>query len=111
MGQVAVTVNGRSYDIACDDGQEDHLVRLAREFDQRVRGLVATIGQVGEARLLLMAGLLIADEVSDMRARGHNSPAGDNGVRSVRAIEDAISADIDALAQRIEAIASRLHPA
>lgn len=111
MGQVAVTVNGRSYEIACDDGQEDHLVRLARDFDERVRNLVAGIGQVGEARLLLMAGLLIADELSDVRAHGDEPPAGDDGARSVRAIEDAISADIDALAQQIEAIASRLHPA
>ncbi|MBK8907331.1 MAG: cell division protein ZapA [Rhodospirillales bacterium] len=111
MGQVAVTVNGRSYEIACDDGQEDHLVRLAGDIDQRVRGLVTSIGQVGEARLLLMAGLLIADELSDVRAHVLEPTADDENARSIRAIEDAISADIDALAQKIEAIASRLHPA
>ncbi len=65
MAQVALTVNGRAYQIACDDGQEDHLKDLAEYVDKRIQELVASVGQVGEARLLVMASLLIADELSE----------------------------------------------
>ena len=62
MAQVQVTVNGRNYTLVCDDGEEDHLTSLAANVDGRVSELVAGIGQIGEGRLLLMAGLLMADE-------------------------------------------------
>ena len=55
MGQVRITLNGRGYDIACDDGQEEHVMRLANALSERVNQLVTANGQVGEARLLLMA--------------------------------------------------------
>ena len=63
MGQVRITLNGRGYDIACDDGQEEHVMRLANALSERVNQLVTANGQVGEARLLLMAGLLMADDL------------------------------------------------
>ena len=52
MAQVSVTINGRGYDISCDDGQETHLFHLAEEVDRRVASLVASVGQIGDARLL-----------------------------------------------------------
>ncbi|HTH96502.1 MAG TPA: cell division protein ZapA [Stellaceae bacterium] len=63
MAQVQVTVNGRAYQIACDDGQEAHVARLGRYLDQRVTGIVKGLGQVGDQRLLVMAALMIADEL------------------------------------------------
>ena len=68
MANVAVTVNGRTYDLTCNDGQEPHLRALATEIGGRVEDLVKTIGQAGEARLLLMVGLLLADELADANA-------------------------------------------
>jgi len=65
MGQVGVPVNGRSYTITCDDGQEPRIRRLAQYVDAKVGEFVASVGQVGEARLLLLAALVIADELSD----------------------------------------------
>jgi cell division protein ZapA len=65
MGQVAVPVNGRSYAITCDDGQESRIRQLAQYVDAKVGAFVASVGQVGEARLLLLAALVIADELSD----------------------------------------------
>jgi cell division protein ZapA len=65
MGQVAVPVNGRSYAITCDDGQETRIRRLAQYVDAKVAEFVGSVGQVGEARLLLLAALVIADELSD----------------------------------------------
>jgi cell division protein ZapA len=65
MGQVSVPVNGRSYAITCDDGQEPRIRRLAQYVDAKVAQFVGSVGQIGEARLLLLAALVIADEFSD----------------------------------------------
>ena len=65
MAQVDITVNGRSYSVACDDGQEEHLHKLAAYLDKRVGELSTAMGQLGDARLLVMTGLLISDELSE----------------------------------------------
>ena len=67
MAQVDVSVNGQSYRIACEDGQEDRLVDLAAMVDGKVLDLVNQIGQVGSNRLLVMAALIIADELVDLK--------------------------------------------
>ena len=67
MAQVDVSVNGQSYRIACEDGQEDRFVDLAAMVDEKVTGLVSQIGQVGSNRLLVMAALIIADELVDLK--------------------------------------------
>jgi cell division protein ZapA len=109
MSRVAVTVNGRSYTIACDDGQEPRIRRLAQYVDARVEEFVKNFGQVGEGRLLLFAALVIADELSDAnenlaqersRARAAASEA-DSEAETAAGV-------IHALAQRIEAIAARV---
>jgi cell division protein ZapA len=61
MPLVSVTVKDRPYMIACDEGEEDHLRELAAHVDAKVRGLIDSVGEAGEQRLLLMAALLIAD--------------------------------------------------
>jgi len=67
LAQVDVSVNGQSYRIACEDGQEDRLVDLATMVDEKVLELVNQIGQVGSNRLLVMAALIIADELVDLK--------------------------------------------
>jgi cell division protein ZapA len=67
MGQVAVTLNGRTYRLRCGDGDEPRLLQLAGYLEQRIEALAAEFGQVGDERLLLMAALLIADELWDAR--------------------------------------------
>ena len=71
MPLVNVMVNSRAYTIACDDGEEDHLRELAGHVDAKVRELLASVGQVGESRLLLMAALLIADEHHEAASQLH----------------------------------------
>ena len=73
MAQVDVSVNGQSYRIACEDGQEDRLVDLAAMVDEKVIGLVNQIGQVGSNRLLVMAALVIADELVDLKNEAGSS--------------------------------------
>ena len=67
MRQVSVTLNGRTYRLACDDGDEGRLMELAAHVKARVEQLTMEFGQVGDDRLLLMSALLIADELWDTR--------------------------------------------
>jgi len=66
MSQIEVTINDRDYKVACEDGQEDHVRQLARYVDKHIENLTASLGQVGDARLLVLASLVIADELSEM---------------------------------------------
>ncbi len=69
MPLVNVMVNGRAYTLACDDGEEEHLKTLASLVDGKVRELLGSVGQVGDQRLLLMASLLMADDLHEAVAR------------------------------------------
>lgn len=109
MGQVAVTVNGHSYQITCDDGQEDHLRALAGLVDTRVGELVASVGQVGDMRLLVMTSLLLADEAGEAKEsllalRAGEEKAGEKTHRD----ETVLATGIETLAERIEAITEAL---
>ncbi|MDA1133036.1 MAG: cell division protein ZapA [Proteobacteria bacterium] len=65
MAEIDVVVNGRSYRIACEDGEEDRLMMLSEHLNRHATELAKTVGQVGETRLMLMAGLLVADELGE----------------------------------------------
>jgi cell division protein ZapA len=107
VAQVTVSINGRNFDIACDDGQEQRVAALAHEIDRRIAELARSVGQVGENRLLLMAGLIIADELAEARdrvTRLEADRAGDQG-------EAELTDRLDRLASRVEAIAARLSAA
>lgn len=67
MGQVTVTLNGRTYRLRCGDGDEPRLLQLAAYLEQRIDALAAEFGQVGDERLLLLAAFLIADELWETR--------------------------------------------
>ena len=99
MAQVDVAINGRNYRVACDDGQEEHLRQLAEYVDQRVMELVESVGQIGEARLVVMASLLIADELSESFA---SLEAGDPEA------EEKLAQATELVAERIETIAAGL---
>ena len=91
MGQVNLTINSRPFAVTCDDGQEGRIRRLGQYVDAKVMECVGNIGQVGDARLLLLAALVIADELADANAATEAAASGINGI-----------------AQRVEAIAARL---
>jgi cell division protein ZapA len=109
MGQVTVAVNGRSYTVTCDDGQEPRIRRLAQYVDAKVGEFDTSVGQVGEARLLLLAALVIADELSDAKdalERERNHAQTVDAKRSADA--DTLAEGIHDVAKRVEAIAARL---
>lgn len=69
MAQMSIEVNGRPYTVGCEDGQEAHLLELAKMFDRQVRQVSEDMGQLGDTRLFLMGALLLADELADAKAR------------------------------------------
>jgi cell division protein ZapA len=75
MAQVTIRINGYAYTVGCEDGQEPHLEKMAAEIEQRVTSIKAIGGQSGEARLLMLAALLLADELFDIKAAAAKMPA------------------------------------
>lgn len=108
MAQVNVTVNNRLYEIGCDDGEEEQVHRLSQLVDGRVRELAALVGQVGEARLLLMTALTLAD---DLEQAQRDVAAMRKEVAAFQEEQKATAGGADALvglAKRLEDIAARL---
>ncbi|MDA1325147.1 MAG: cell division protein ZapA [Proteobacteria bacterium] len=107
MAQVDVTINDRSYRIACDDGQDGHLTELANYVDGRVQELVSSVGQVGDARLLVMASLLIADELSEsltaLNSREGSKEDNSPTMEHVAQTMENLAAHIERIAARLEA--------
>jgi cell division protein ZapA len=68
MAQLTVRINGFAYPVGCEDGQEPHLLAMAADVDQRIANIKAIGNQTGEARLLVLAALLMADEIHDLKA-------------------------------------------
>lgn len=99
MGQVTVRVGGYSHPVSCEDGQEAHLVALAAEVDKRVTSIKAMGGQFGESRLLLLASLLLADEVHDLKVAVAQARAGQPIPKAT---------DDPKLAERLARIADRI---
>jgi cell division protein ZapA len=75
MAQVTIRINGYAYTVGCEDGQEPHLEKMAAEIEQRITSIKAIGGQSGEARLLMLAALLLADELHDERKAAAAKPA------------------------------------
>lgn len=69
MAQVNVTIDGKSYRMACDPGQEEHLEMLAGKFDKYVAHLKSSFGEIGDQRLTVMAGIMVMDELSELQKR------------------------------------------
>lgn len=112
MAEVNVTVNGRSYPIGCDDGEEAQVHRLSGLVDGRVRELAALVGQVGEARLLLMAALTMADDLEgaqrELASLKETSKADAQSGSEARAEAEIGSQALLNLARRLEDIAAKL---
>jgi cell division protein ZapA len=69
MAQVAVTIGGRTYRLACNEGEEERLEALAREVDSKFDTIHKSFGEIGDQRMIVMAALTIADELTEARAR------------------------------------------
>ncbi|MBO6784373.1 MAG: cell division protein ZapA [Alphaproteobacteria bacterium] len=110
MAQVEIRINGRDYRIACEDGQESHLSNLAKYLDGKVGELVDEVGQIGDTSLMVMAGLLVTDELSDTREEleAFRNQTARETQSAIDNTEDKLASQIDALATRIEQVADAL---
>ena len=113
MAQISVLINGRAYPIVCDDGQESHLTKLAQFFDKRIEQIAAAVGRADDARLLVMASLMVADELWDAQAelKAVRAEANESPAMAATHAEDAVARRIERIAERIEGLAARLEQA
>jgi cell division protein ZapA len=103
VAQIEVTVNGRQFILACGDGEEMRTRRLADYVDGKIGDFVKRLGQPGEAQLLLLAALVIADELADA-----NDALAEERDRAPTLDADALAGKVEALAERLEGIAAQL---
>ena len=119
MATVNVEVNGRTYAVGTEDGQEEHVRALARQFDKQVREVASQVGAVGELRLFLMAALMAADELTDARSRLQGqggtirsapTPVAPTAAGSDAAarVEQRAAAALEEAARRVEALAEQV---
>lgn len=72
MPQVAVKINGKIYRMACDEGQEAHLLELAQKFDEAIQSLKESFGEMGDQRLAVMAGIMAHDKLQELQKKFEN---------------------------------------
>lgn len=101
MTILSLEINKRDYEIACSDGEEDHLKRLSYELDKRVRALSKDVGTGNQATLLVFASLQLLDEIYDLRY-------GDNKGEVTSEVDKATSLTLSEVSEQIEAIAAKL---
>jgi cell division protein ZapA len=118
MAQVSVTIDGKIYRMACDEGQEEHLADLAHRFDRYVTHLKESFGEIGDQRLTVMSGIMVMDELTELQKRVKGMEGEIATLRKTRdeALSKAdhndatLSAALSGLAQRMETLAGRLTP-
>jgi cell division protein ZapA len=117
MAQVSVTINGRQFRMACEDGQEDRLVELAHELDTRIEGLRTKFGEIGDTRLTVMAAITVADELAEMGIRLKQLEGELAGLRTAHTAasdhantaQTAVATALSEAAERIESITKKLN--
>ncbi|HKU08078.1 MAG TPA: cell division protein ZapA [Bradyrhizobium sp.] len=110
MSHINVTINGRQYRMACEEGQEVRLLKLAESLEARVTELRGKFGEIGDARLTVMAALTVCDELLDANARLHTMEQELETARTMRAAavdrakltQAAVANALSAAADRIE---------
>ncbi len=110
MSHINVVINGRQYRMACEEGQEERLLNLAEGFERRIGALRGKFGEIGDARLTVMAALTVSDELMDAGQRIRALEQEVESLRAVRAAaaertratQTAVANALNAAAERIE---------
>jgi cell division protein ZapA len=117
MAQVTVTIDGKAYRMACEEGQEQHLTDLADRFDRYVGHLKGQFGEIGDLRITVMAGIMIMDELSELTRKvgvlegevqslnSNRAGAAENQSRNDELVVSALSE----LASRLEGLTAKLN--
>jgi cell division protein ZapA len=117
MAQITVTIDGKAYRMACEEGQEDHLTQLAERLDRYVGHLKSQFGEIGDLRITVMAGIMIMDELSEMTRKVTALEKEIDALKSNRdgsletqtRNEEMLAATIGELTERIAGLAAKLN--
>jgi cell division protein ZapA len=119
MPEVDVEINGRKYRMACEEGQEQHLLDLAGRFDAQVDQFKSGFGEIGDSRLMVMAGISVIDELDEAKRRiteleqevDELARAGAEVTAESEELERRLSAKLTEAARKVEAIATAIDEA
>ena len=117
MAQVTVSIDGKQYRMACDEGQEEHLIDLAERFDRYVSHLKDSFGEIGDQRLTVMAAITLADRFSESESRIGMLESEVATLERARAAaakdadkrEAGLAESLESVAERLETLADRLN--
>ena len=116
MPQVAVQINGKAYRMACDEGQEAHLLDLAQRFDKYIHNLKGSFGEIGDQRLTVMAGVMVTDEMLELKRKAELLEKEVTELRESRMLQSRerqegdgeLAKGLEAIAEKIETLSKRL---
>lgn len=113
MAQITITINSREYAIACEDGQERHIMQLSRMLDEKAKLLGDGANQISESMLLAMIGLLLADEICELK-KGSNAGINDtekSGIDSetLARIDDELASTVKTLHNSLKILANEIN--
>jgi cell division protein ZapA len=116
MSHINVTINGRQYRMACEEGQEVRLLKLAESLESRVEQLRGKFGEIGDQRLTVMAGIMVMDELNELqkRIKGMEGEVAtlrktrDDALTKADKNDAALTGALGALAERMETLAEKL---
>lgn len=117
MGKVNLEINGRKYALGCDDGEEERLLRLGNSLNERVQSLANQFGQIGDVRLLVMAGIMMEDELAELESASQSQAEemtadirteADRATKAAAKTETQASDALSDAASKIEKLAERL---
>ena len=117
MAQVTVTIDGKAYRMACEEGQEDHLTELAARFDRYVAHLKSQFGEIGDLRITVMAGIMIMDELSELTRKVGKLEAEvaaldanrDGALETQQHNEQIVVSALSEIASRLESLTARIN--
>jgi cell division protein ZapA len=116
MPEVNVEINGRKYRMACEEGQEPHLLGLAERFNRHIDAFKGDFGEIGDNRLTVMAGIAVLDELADAERRiallkedvANLTSAGEALTREAEELERRFAKRMNEAARKVEAIATAI---
>ncbi|WP_375599601.1 cell division protein ZapA [Devosia sp. Naph2] len=116
MPEVNVEINGRRYRMACEEGQQTHLIGLADRFNTQVEGLKGAVGEIGDNRLTVMAGIAVLDELSEAERKiealeaqvAELTQAGQDIAAELESVETQFARKLGEAAEALEGVAETL---
>lgn len=99
MGQVTITIDKREYAITCGDGQEGHIIKLSRILNEKAKQLSSSVGLINENMMLAMVGLLLADELQELKSQSGNALSAETMQQADAQLSDSINRQIERLQQ------------